>query len=1002
LLLKKAFIYLMSMLKKFFSILLITLAFTSFILRDGTKNSYTADPQEHWVDSVLASMNPEERIGQLFMVAAYSNRNEQHHNEIEELIKNHNIGGLIFFQGGPVRQAILTNRYQAKAKVPLFIAMDAEWGLNMRLDSTMAFPKQMTLGAIADDQYVYKMGKEIALQCQRLGVQINFAPVVDVNSNPSNPIIGMRSFGENKVNVAAKGIAYMKGMQDNKVMANAKHFPGHGDSETDSHLTLPVINQPIERFNDIELYPFKRLIADSLMSIMVAHLYVPTYDKTPNRATTLSKPVVTDLLKKELGFKGLIFTDALNMKGVSSFYKPGEVDLLALLAGNDVLLFAENVPVAIKKIQKAIKNKDISQEEIDERVKKILRAKYWSGLHERKQIDLNNLYNDLNNPSAKVLRQTLYEQALTVVKNENEYLPIKIVDTTSFASVSIGIENGNTFQMNLDHYASFDHYAVPNKNAADTTYNQLLEKLKNYEVVVVGLHNTSSFNSANYGITDASKKFIEKLNITTKVVLSVFGNPYSLKYFSYANHLICAYEDNEITQKIVPQLIFGAIPSTASLPISADNTMRVGHRSLISKTFQRLRYGFPEAAGLDSRTLGKIDSIAMKAITDGATPGCQVLVARNGMVVYNKSFGYLSYDKTQAVNNNTLYDIASISKVAGTLQAVMFLQERGLIDLDKKASYYLTDLKGTNKEDLLLKDILTHQAGLTPFIPHWKKTVDSSGFSKAYYNSSRDSAYCNEVIPGLYSIASMEDSLWKWTKESDLLKKPKPKKRRAPEPKGYDYVYSDLGFYIMKRLVEKQINQPMDEFLQQNFYDRLGLSTMMYKPLRKFSSDRIAPTEEDKYFRKALIRCTVHDPGAAMLGGVAGHAGIFSNAGDLATLMQMNLQLGTYGGQRYLLPETVPLFSKRQFEKNRRGLGWDKPENSGGGPTSENASPNTFGHTGFTGTAAWVDPDQNLVYIFLSNRIYTDAGNTKLIKWGTRTQVQDVIYQSILNYSDKR
>jgi beta-N-acetylhexosaminidase len=992
----------MPMLKKFFSILLIAIAFTSFIFRDRSIKSFIFDQQEHWVDSVLASMNPEERIGQLFMVAAYSNRNEQHYSEIDELIKNHNIGGLIFFQGGPVRQAVLTNRYQSKSKVPLFIAMDAEWGLSMRLDSTMAFPKQMTLGAIANDQYVYEMGKEIAMQCKRLGMQINFAPVVDVNSNPANPIIGMRSFGEDKVNVASKGIAYMKGMQDLKVMANAKHFPGHGDSETDSHLTLPVINQPKERLSEIELYPFKRLIEDSLMSIMIAHLYVPAYDNTINRATTLSKAVVTDLLRKDLGFKGLAFTDALNMKGVSSFYKPGEVDLLALLAGNDVLLFAENVPVAIKKIQKAIKNKDISQEEIDERVKKILRAKYWSGLHELKPVEINNLYNDLNNPRAKALKQTLYEQALTVVKNDQNYLPIKIVDTSSFASVSIGIETGNTFQMNLDHYASFDHYSISNKNSADTAYNSMLEKLEKYEVVVVGLHNTSAFNSVNFGISDASKKFIEKLNLKTKVVLSVFGNPYSLKYFTFIPNLICAYEDNETTQKIVPQLIFGAIPATASLPVSADVTMKAGQRSLISKTLQRLRYGFPESAGVDSRTLAKIDSIALKAIGDGATPGCQVLVARNGMVVYNKSFGYLSYDKTQPVNNNTIYDIASISKVAGTLQAVMFLEERGLIDLDKKASYYLTDLKGTNKEDLLLKDILTHQAGLTPFIPHWKKTVDSSGFCKVYYSTTKDSLHPNEVIPGLYSIVAMEDSLWKWTKESDLIKKPKPKRKRGPEPKGYDYVYSDLGFYIMKRVVEKQINQPMDEFLQQNIYDRLGLATMTYKPLSKFSSDRVAPTEDDKYFRKCLIRCTVHDPGAAMLGGVAGHAGIFSNAGDLATLMQMNLQLGTYGGQRYLLPETLPLFTKRQFDKNRRGLGWDKPEPSGGGPTSENASPNTYGHTGFTGTAAWVDPDQNLVYIFLSNRIYTDAANTKLIKWGTRTQVQDVIYQSILNFSDKK
>ncbi|MFL5729988.1 MAG: glycoside hydrolase family 3 N-terminal domain-containing protein [Cytophagaceae bacterium] len=990
------------MLQKFFSVLL---AAFSISINPGdlqqkpekTQALSLAATREQWADSVLGSLSQDEKIGQLFMVAAYSNKTEDHYKEIDQLVSQHHIGGLIFFQGGPVRQAILTNRYQAEAKVPLFIAMDAEWGLSMRLDSTLSYPKQMTLGAIADDKYIYRMGADIASQCKRLGVHINFAPVVDVNSNPANPIIGVRSFGEDKVNVANKGIAYMKGMQDNKVMANAKHFPGHGDSETDSHLTLPVINQPMDRLNDIELYPFRRLIQDSLMSVMVAHLYVPALDKTPNKATTLSKAVVTGLLRNELGFKGLAFTDALNMKGVSSFYKPGEVDLLALLAGNDILLYAENVPLAIQKIKKAIKSKDITQEEIDSRVRKILVAKHWAGLYNRKPIALPNLYEDLNNSEAKAFRQMLYEQAVTVVKNDKDYLPVKIIDTTSFASVSIGLDKGNPFQQGLSNYAPFDHFVIPNKNSADSAYAEVLQQLNPYEVVVVGLHNTSVFNYSNFGISESSKRFIEKLSVKKRVILAVFGNPYSLKLFTYSKNLICAYEDNETTQKIVPQLIFGAIRSTGSLPVSADAaTMKVGTRALIPETLSRLRYGFPENAGLDSKVLSRIDSIANKAIADGATPGCQILVAKNGMVVYNKSFGYLTYDKLRPVTNSTIYDIASISKVAGTLQAVMFLQERGLIDLNQKASYYLPELKRTNKEDLMLKDILTHQAGLIPFLPHWKRTIDSSGsFSSAYYSKVKDLQHPNEVIPGLYSIASMEDSLWKWTIESDLLKLEKKKKK-------YGYVYSDLGFYIMKRIVEGQINQPMDEFLEQNVYERLGLPILTYKPLNKFPVERIAPTEDDKYFRKALIRGNVHDPGAAMMGGVAGHAGIFSNANDLAILMQMNLQKGSYGGQRYLIPETLPLFTQQQFDKNRRGLGWDKPEPSGGGPTSDYASVSTYGHTGFTGTAAWVDPDQNLVYIFLSNRIYTDAGNTKLIKSGTRTSVADVIYQSILSYRNKK
>lgn len=986
----------MPVIKKRLSIFLVLITVPFFLSWKKLPNRDLSQKKEQsWVDSVFQTLSPEQRIGQLFMVAAYSNKDEKHKQEMEELVRDYHIGGLIFFQGGPVRQAMLTNHYQNLAKVPLLIAMDAEWGLGMRLpDSTMTFPRQMTLGAIQDDQYVYKMGAEVARQCKRLGVHVNFAPVVDVNSNPANPIIGMRSFGEDKDNVARKGIAYMKGMQDNGVIANAKHFPGHGDTETDSHLSLPVINHSKERLEKVELYPFRKLIDGGVQSIMVAHIHIPAYDKTPNLATTLSKTVVTDLLRKEMKFEGLIFTDALNMKGVSNFYKPGEVDLKALLAGNDVLLYAENVPVAIKKIQKAIKDKDISQEEIDQRVKKILKAKYFAGLYQNKLVDLNNLYNDLHPARAKVLLEDLYEKAMTVVSNKDSLLPLKFLDTTSFASVSIGAKENNVFQQTLDNYAPFSHFTIE-KNADEAAYELLLERARTYEVVVVGLHGMSMYNSTHFGLTESSKKFISRLQSSgVRVILSVFGNPYSLKFFSDAPNLICAYEDNELTHKIVPELIFGAVQANGTLPVSPAPDLREGKGIALTQPMYRLRYGLPESVGMYGPTLLKIDSIARQAIADKATPGCQVLVARNGVVVFNKSYGHLTYDKTLPVTNTTVYDVASITKVAGTLQAVMFLEERRMIDVDRKASYYLPELKNTNKEDLYIKDILTHQAGLIPFIPYWKRTVDTAGFDTLYYSSIKTDIFCNEVVPGVYSRASMEDSLWKWTIESNLLKKNRKTRR-------YDYQYSDLGFYIMKRIAEKLLNQPIDEFLQQNMYSPLGLSTMTYKPLLKLPLERIAPTEDDQYFRKCLVRGCVHDPGAAMFGGVAGHAGLFSNANDLAILMQMNLQKGYYGGQKYLLPGTLADFTKKQTDRNRRGLGWDKPEPTGNGPTSDYASPNTFGHTGFTGTAAWVDPDHNLVYIFLSNRIYPDAGNTKLIKQNVRTKIQDVIYESILKWSDK-
>lgn len=957
---------------------------------DRIGHEESGDKKKHWVDSVFESLTPTERLGQLFMVAAFSNKDEKHVAEIDALIRDYNIGGLIFFQGGPLRQASLTNHYQAIAKVPLFIAMDAEWGLAMRLDSTICFPKQMTLGAIQDNKYIYKMGEEIARECRRLGMQINFAPVIDINSNPANPVIGVRSFGEDKENVALKGIAYMKGMQDHKVMANGKHFPGHGDAGSDSHLSLPVIAHPKSRIEEVELYPFRELIKEDLMSIMVAHLHVPAYDDSRDQATTLSRKVVTDLLKRDMNFQGLIFTDALNMKGVANYHKPGDVDLLALLAGNDVLLYSEDVPTAIKRIEKAIRKGDISQEEVDSRVKKILEAKFWAGLDTSQVIRTKNLLDDLNPDQARALRFDLYGKAITVVKNDQELLPVQVVDTTSFASVSIGLEKNNEFQQMLGLYTSFKHFAVPNKNADTTVFYDILDSLKGFETVVVGIHNTSLWNNRNYGISEHTRDFIYKLEQQNKhVILVVFGSPYSLRFFQTSKELICAYEDNDATRKLVPQLIFGGFGASGHLPVSTEG-FPVG-TGIETVPLHRLQYTYPENAGIDSRTLAKIDSIANAAINEHATPGMQVLIAKDGKVIYDKAFGYLSYERKQPVNLNTIYDLASITKVAGTLQAVMFLYDQGEIDVDKKASYYLPELKGSNKEDLVIRDIMTHQAGLIPFIPHWKKTLDTSGFSERYFRVVRSDSFPNQVCQGLYSCASIEDSLWKWTIESDLLKKRRKEK--------YSYVYSDLGFYIMKRVVEKIINQPIEEFMEQNFYQPLGLCTMTYRPLEKFEATCIAPTENDTYFRKLQVRGTVHDQGAALLGGVGGHAGLFGNANDLAILIQMNLQHGYYGGLRYFLPETVGTFATKQFDKNRRGLGWDKPEPEGNGPTSDFVSPNTFGHTGFTGTAVWADPDQKLVYVFLSNRVYPDCSNTKLIKNNVRTEIQDVIYKAILNYT---
>ncbi len=969
-----------------FWLLLVPNSHTYGQLYRNYKSEEFSGRQQKWVDSVMSSMNVRQKIGQLFMVAAYSNKDEKHEKEIEKLIKEQQIGGLIFFQGGPYRQAKLTNRFQSQTNVPLFVAIDGEWGLGMRLDSTMNFPKQMTLGALNNDEQVFQMGVEIARQCRRIGIHINFAPVVDVNSNPANPVIGYRSFGESKENVANKASAYMKGMQYNGVIAVGKHFPGHGDTDKDSHLDLPVVKRNRSMLDETELYPFRELIDDSVMGMMVAHLHVPAIDNTPNLATTLSKKAVTNLLKKELGFDGLIFTDALNMKGASKYFPPGEVDLKALLAGNDVLLFPENVSRGVELIELALKQGKLKQKDLDRRVRKILSFKFWCGLDSLKPIDLNGLQSDLHTTESQALLKQLYRSAVTIARNQTKLLPLERLDTLNIASLTIGLPKGNEYQKMLKNYAPITLFDISEK-ASQGEYSSLLDKLGKYNLVLVDLHKMNQNRGSNYGISASSLQFLSRLNSRTKVVVAIFGNPYSLKSFIEFNHLIVTYEDNETTRQTVPQVIFGAMQANGKLPVTADPIFKNG-MGLNLRSLERLQYGVPEEVQMSSSKLAKIDSLVLKIIKNKTTPGCQVLVARNGMVVYNKGFGFMSYDSTEPIDENTLYDLASITKTAATLQAVMYLQERGLLDVNMSAATILPELLRYGKEDITIEMLLLHQTGMLPFIPFWKRTKQNVWVSDKYYCNTNDDWFKLQVSENRFAMKYMEDSVWKWTLQSERGAKNKFST--------YDYKYSDMNFYILKKVVEELVKEPIEDFLERKIYSPLGMHSLLFRPLSKYPMTAIAPTEQDDFFRKTLIRGYVHDQGAAMVGGVGGHAGLFSNANGLAILTQMNLNNGYYGGKQFLLPQTIPYFSKRHSPRNRRGYGWDKPYIwTGDGPTSAYASKDTFGHTGFTGTCVWADPKYNLIYIFLSNRVYPDAENNKLAKNNIRPRIHDLIYEAM-------
>jgi beta-glucosidase-like glycosyl hydrolase/CubicO group peptidase (beta-lactamase class C family) len=951
--------------------------------------SFQAD-KNFLIDSLLNTMTVDEKIGQLLMLPVYSDKNEQYYNDIEYLISRYHIGGLIFFQGTPARQAELTNRFQKNAKIGIFVAMDAEWGLSMRLDSLTPLPRNMTLGAVQDKRLIYNVGAEIARQCKLMGVHINFAPVLDVNSNPDNPIINIRSFGENPEKVTECGMALMHGLQDNGIIAVGKHFPGHGDTGIDSHYSLPVIKQNINRLDSLELIPFKNAINSGLKGIMVAHLNIPALEPENGLPASLSKNIIRNLLINDLDYINLVITDAMNMRGVTSRFAEGDRELAAFIAGNDLITMPVNIPAVFKVFKSALKEKTIAEQEISERVRKILSFKYDAGLFNELSLPTIALTERLNS-EANDLSYSIFENATTLLNNQNDRIPFHLVDTIHFASLSIYEENSTQFKRIIDRYAPFAHYSYLKNELSQNDYDELLKELSRFEVVLVSLHNINNNARRQYGLSQSDIQFINKLNDQTNVVQIVYGNPYSLKYFENCTNLICAYEDNKYAQETVAQQLFGAIPFRGKLPVSASVKLFEGS-GIERPAIGRLGYSSPEREKFNVQKLSIIDTIVNNSIKEGMIPGAQLLIARNGRIVMEKNYGYVTDDNRLAVHDTILYDLASITKVAGTVQILMMLTDHGFIDLDKKISYYLEELRDTNKEDLIIRDILAHQAGLIPYYPYWINTMNNNNGENKFYNSNYSIDYNVEITENMYARSELKDSIWHWMIHSDLLEK-------QDTLKPYEYIYSDIGFYIIQKLIESITGEALNDFLDEYLFTPLCVRHISYLPKKYFPLEQIAPSSVDRTFRKGIVHGNVHDEIASIYGGIAGHAGLFSNAYSLAVIMQMNLQNGYYGGTRYIQPDIIGRFTRRQYTFNRRGLGWDKPQVIGHeyNPASYLASLDSYGHSGFTGTYVWVDPAYNLVYIFLSNRTYPDPGNKKLIDTEVRKRIQTVIYSSLVN-----
>lgn len=992
--------------KKYICLLILSI---SGIIRGGAQ----ADPylyaktdkeqMNHWADSVFDSMSYEERIGQLFMVIADPKSDVRNMRKLLRYIDELKIGGVLFHKGNPMTQAEVTNRMQKASKVPLFVAMDGEWGLSMRLSGTTRFPKNMMLGAIENDSLIRYYGEEMARQCKEMGIQINFAPSIDVNSNTENPVIGLRSFGENPQAVADKGVAYAKGLEGGGVIAVAKHFPGHGDTSDDSHYTLPVLHRTREQLDEMELIPFKRYIYEGFSGVMTAHLSIPALDPTKGRASSLSPKVVNGLLKKELGFKGLCFTDALAMKGATT-NKRDNPSVMALLAGNDILLAPADPVADFKAVKEALDENILDIRDIEEKCLKILRYKYITGLNHYTPVVLKGLEERLNSSHAAWITARLNAEAMTLLKNDADLLPLKQLDNKKIAALSIGSDINNPFHEMLNRYDSVACFSIGLRSTA-AQVKEVYEQLSHYDVIICSVHT----------VRIPESNALRKLAAEKTFVYSFFTIPYFCKSYAEsiasAQAVVMAYENTPLAQSYAAQLVFGGIPAKGKLPVSIPDLYWAGTGLFTEKT--RLGYHEAEEVGLNQSRLDVIDKIVKEALDAKAFPGCQVLVAKDGMVVYDKSFGTLDDRSDSPVTDTTVYDIASMSKAAGTLLAVMKTYDEKKFTLSQKISDFIPELKSSDKKNLIIKDLLYHQSGLTPTINFYLKAIDPESYTGSLYSKNKNAShpvrfdartyvrndfsfypdlvsetkkdhYTTEVAKHFYLHDSFQDSIMQGIIESKLSATGK-------------YVYSCVNFILLKMMTERITGVPMDTYLDRVFYKKLGARYTHYNPLHWMDTVQIAPTEEDGFIRRQLLRGYVHDEAAAFQGGVSGNAGLFSTAGDIAKVSQMLLDQGTYGGERYLSVETCRLFTQSKSPNSRRGLGFDKPNvgNAKLSPCGALAPSSVYGHTGFTGTCFWIDPDNRLIYVFLSNRVYPTRANNKLGELEVRPRIQDAIYKAI-------
>lgn len=953
-----------------------------------TSNLYTSaqikpknqNAMDQWVQKQMKQLTIKEKIAQMIMPIIYPTANLS---ETEAMVKSNQWGGILYQKGLLADQKRMNDRLQEVAKIPLLITLDGEWGLYMRLKDAPRYPRNLGLGYANNPKLMYEYGQEVARQCRIMGIHVNFAPSLDVNNNPDNPVIGTRSFGSSVQTVIDNGLSYAQGLEDGGVLSVSKHFPGHGNTDKDSHKTLPQISSTLQQLKEVELKPFQAYIDQGFGGVMVAHLNVPALDNG-SEPSSISKKIVTKLLREEMGFGGLIFTDAMEMAG-AKYRGKYPVGVMAVLAGQDILLGPQNPVATLNDIVKAYEDGIVTEAMINEHCERILRYKYMLIIDQNNpKVSLAQVKNAICTPQAKEFEDRLWMSSMNMRKDDGQLR--KKLANNGFKKVgilSVGGTNNSSFVDELTKRITCTRIPAEPKAAKEKAAWE--KRLQNYDLIIVNL----------FAYNNTASTILNKLQGRNTIVIS-FMSPFAIKnmqnILNKTNVYIDAVEACSEAQRAAAKTLLNASETTYNVQDL------VGFGTAKKKTPQ-----------LDS----ELDAIAMEGLKSGAYPGCQVLVMKDGKVLYDKCFGTMTGKGVDnIVTQNTYYDLASMTKACATTPMIMQLVADGKLKLNGTIDEYLPFFKGTEVGKITVKQLLLHEGGLPPTINFYTDLIDPTSYSDnlikfkpspgyvsigprawgdpnfrfltEYVSAKKDDKYCMEMAKGIYLNKQFKDKMMERIAATPIRNKGR-------------YKYSDVSFILLQQVGEQVAGMPIEEYTERFIFKPIGAKLFFHPLEHQVALSDIAPTQEDKFLRKQTIRGTVDDETAACLGGGAGNAGLYGNIKELAKLMMLFTNKGNWNGKQIINKNTFNLFTQATGYKAIRNLGFDKPRLVGNSSAARSASLRTYGHTGFTGTCFWIDPAHNLAFVFLSNRTYPSRTNTKLMTMNIRPRLHQAIYDTLVN-----